>query len=191
MKIAVAQLNYHIGNFESNTEKIRQSIFKAKGQGVDIVIFAELAISGYPPRDFLEFDDFIRRCEQSIETIAKECTGIAAIVGAPSINPEVEGKHLFNSAWFLADGAIKTIYHKGLLPTYDVFDEYRYFESGPRRACIEWRGLRLGVHLCEDMWNNEEQAPYHLYTANPIDELAVLGIDAPTRMVRDDADAAD
>jgi len=121
VKIAIAQLNYHIGNFESNTSKIKATIAKATKQNIDLVVFAELAICGYPPRDFLEFDDFINHCTQGIESIAKECIDIAAIVGAPCRNTKLKGKNLFNSAYLLAEGKIKSVHHKALLPTYDIF----------------------------------------------------------------------
>ena len=87
MRIALAQINYHIGNFENNFKKIKDTISKAKEQKADLIVFAELAVSGYPPRDFLEFDDFIDRCDSTIEKIAAECNGIAAIVGSPTRNP--------------------------------------------------------------------------------------------------------
>ena len=128
MKIALAQLNYVIGDFEHNVSKIISQINLAKLQGADLVIFAELSVSGYPPRDFLEFDDFIERSYLSIDKIAAECKGIGAIVGAPFRNPSPKGKNLFNSAWLLADGKVQAVTHKSLLQNYDVFDEYRYFE---------------------------------------------------------------
>ena len=120
MKIALAQINYHIGNFERNLEKIKNAIHNAKQQQVDLVIFAELAVSGYPPRDFLEFDDFIERCYNAIESIAAECKDIAVIIGAPSKNPDKKGKPLYNSAFFLSEGKITAICHKSLLPQYKI-----------------------------------------------------------------------
>src|SRR5205823_2429798 len=101
MKIALSQLNYHVGNFEDNTSKIIHSIKRAKKENADLIIFSELAISGYPPLDFLEFDHFVKKCKDSIEVIAKECNGISAIVGSPSVNPILKGKNHFNSAYFL------------------------------------------------------------------------------------------
>lgn len=151
MKIALAQLNYHIGNFEANTAHIRNHIAKAKAEGADIVVFAELSVCGYPPRDFLEFSDFIRRCTEAVETIAADCVDIAAIVGAPAINPRVEGKNLFNAAYFLANGKVQSIHHKALLPTYDVFDEYRYFEPAFDFSCIDFKGQRIALTVCEDL----------------------------------------
>ncbi|MFI5218899.1 MAG: NAD+ synthase, partial [Bacteroidia bacterium] len=168
MKIALSQLNYHIGNFEDNTSKIIDSIRKAKKEDVDLIIFAELAVCGYPPLDFLEFSDFITKCKSSIDKIAAECTGIAAVVGSPSVNPVLKGKNLYNSAYFLEDGKIKNIIHKTLLPTYDVFDEYRYFEPNRKFECIELKGTKIALTICEDLWNEEDDP---LYVFSPMEEL--------------------
>ncbi len=169
MKIALAQLNYHIGNFESNTKKIVDAIHQAKSQGAKIVLFSELAVCGYPPRDFLEFEDFIQKCENAIDEIKSHTAGIAVLVGCPSRNPKIEGKDLFNSAYFLADGEIKKIIHKTLLPTYDVFDENRYFEPNNSFEIVEYKGKKIAVTICEDLWNLGNNNP--LYTICPMDEL--------------------
>jgi len=168
MKIALAQLNYHIGNFNSNTEKIKSCIKKAKIQGADLVVFAELAVCGYPPRDFLEFDDFIIRSNEAVLEIAKSCKGIAAIVGAPTKNPEFQGKDLYNSAYLLVDGKIRDVRHKTLLPNYDIFDEYRYFEPNKKFNIVEYKGEKIALTICEDLWNIGNDP---LYTVNPMDEL--------------------
>ncbi len=168
MKIALAQINYHIGNFENNEKKVIEAIHKAKNSGADIIVFAELAISGYPPRDFLEFDDFINKCDDSVNRIAKECFGIAAIIGAPTKNPQVKGKNLFNSACFLAEGKVIFKHHKSLLPNYDIFDEYRYFEPNTVFNTIDFKGKRLAITICEDIWNIGDDL---LYVGNPMDEL--------------------
>ena len=168
MKVALAQLNYHIGNFESNVSKIKSAILKAKNSGADLVVFAELAVSGYPPRDFLEFDDFIDKCKLAVEDIASHCRGIAAIVGAPTKNPEFQGKDLYNSAYFLADGKVQCIRHKTLLPNYDIFDECRYFEPNRNFNIIEYKGQRIALTICEDLWNLGNNP---LYTVNPMNEL--------------------
>lgn len=168
MKIALAQLNYHIGNFEGNISKIKSSIIKAKEQGADLVVFAELAISGYPPRDFLEFSDFIHTCYSAIENIASECVGIAAIVGSPSINNDGKGKPLYNSAFFLENGKIKQKTNKSLLPNYDIFDEYRYFEPSKSFEIIEFKDQKIALTICEDIW---DVTNLPLYTVNPMEEL--------------------
>ncbi|MBN1337909.1 MAG: NAD+ synthase [Bacteroidales bacterium] len=174
MKIALAQINYHIGNFESNTSRIISAIHEAGEKGAELVVFSELAVSGYPPRDFLEFDDFIHKCLNAIEQIARACINIAAIVGGPSVNPEVKGKNLFNTAFFLADGKVTSMHHKSLLPNYDVFDEYRYFEPASHLQLAEYKGRKIAVTICEDLWNIGDDL---LYRSNPMDELFSLGPD--------------
>ncbi|WP_443944743.1 NAD+ synthase [Pedobacter sp. AW1-32] len=168
MKIALAQLNYHIGNFEANTEKIVAHIKKAKDAGADLVVFAELAICGYPPRDFLEFDEFISLCEKAAQEIAENCADIACIVGLPIRNEVLQGKDLFNAAYFIENGKVKAIAKKALLPTYDVFDEYRYFEPATSFGCIEFKGKKIALTICEDLWNINDNP---LYVSNPMDEL--------------------
>ncbi len=174
MKIALAQLNYHIGNFEQNTQKIIAAIESAQKAGAELVVFAELAICGYPPRDFLEFEDFIRLCEESLQEVAQSCRGIAAIVGGPSRNAKPEGKNLFNSAWFLADGQVKQVVNKSLLPNYDVFDEYRYFEPAFENRIVEYKGLKIALTICEDLWDLKDDP---MYTRNPMDPLVEQGAD--------------
>ncbi|MCC6685277.1 MAG: NAD+ synthase [Bacteroidia bacterium] len=168
MKIALAQLNFHTGNFALNTGKIISCLDKAKKEGADLVVFPELCISGYPPRDFLEFSDFIHLCREQIDYIASCCQGIAAIVGAPSVNPQVEGKDLFNSAFFLCDGKVHSIRNKTLLPTYDVFDEYRYFEPNRSFEIVTYKNTRIALTICEDLWNINHNP---LYITTPMDEL--------------------
>jgi NAD+ synthase (glutamine-hydrolysing) len=169
MKIALAQLNYHIGNFEANTKKIIDAIIEAKSKNADIVLFGELAVCGYPPRDFLEFDDFINRCQISINEITAHTEGIAVVVGCPIKNPKIEGKDLFNAAYFIADKKIIHVTHKTLLPTYDVFDEYRYFEPNEIFECVTYNGKKIAVTICEDIWNVGNENP--LYQTCPMDFL--------------------
>ena len=168
MKIILAQQNYHIGNFELNTQKIIEAIEKAKKQQADLIVFSELSICGYPPRDFLEFTDFIDKCLESIETIKLHADTIGVLVGAPSKNTVAEGKDLFNSAYFLFEKEIKQVVHKTLLPTYDVFDEYRYFEPAYSWNCIDFKGQKIAVTICEDIWNLGNNP---LYRICPMDEL--------------------
>ncbi len=168
MRIAIAQLNYIIGDFTLNTAKIIAAIEKSRLQGAELVVFAELSVCGYPPRDFLEFNDFIQKSYDAITTIATHCKGIAAIVGAPSRNPEPRGKSLYNSAWLLADGIVQALAHKSLLPTYDIFDEYRYFEPNREFNCITYKGVKIALTICEDIWN---LVPDPLYISNPMDVL--------------------
>jgi NAD+ synthase (glutamine-hydrolysing) len=169
MKIALAQVNYLIGDFEGNTRKIIECIRKARLQKADLVVFSELSVCGYPPRDFLEFDDFILRSNRQIDIIASECIDIAAIVGAPSVNIAPKGKPLFNSAYFLEDGKVKAIVNKTLLPNYDIFDEYRYFEPNRSFNIVVFQGLKIALTICEDIWNVSDDP---LYIISPMEELA-------------------
>lgn len=168
MKIALAQLNYHIGNFEANTKKIIDHIKLAEDKGADLVVFAELAICGYPPRDFLEFDEFISLCEEAAQQIATHCNHIACIVGLPVKNNSLQGKDLHNAAYFIENGQVKAIAKKALLPTYDIFDEYRYFEPSTSFSCIDFKGKKIALTICEDLWNINDNP---LYVSNPMDEL--------------------
>lgn len=174
MRIALAQLNFIIGDFDLNTSKIIETIEKCRQQGADLVVFAELSVCGYPPRDFLEFDDFIMKSYKAVDAIASHCIGIAAIVGAPSRNPDIKGKNLFNSAWLLAEGKVEALAHKALLPTYDIFDEYRYFEPNRTFDCLTYKGIKIALTICEDIWN---LAPDPLYISNPMDILALQSPD--------------
>jgi NAD+ synthase (glutamine-hydrolysing) len=168
MKIALAQLNYHIGNFEQNTKHIITHIDLAKEKGADLVVFSELAICGYSPNDFLEFPDFITLCEEAAQTIAAHCVGIACILGLPIKNEVLEGKDLYNAAYFIEDGKVKVVTKKALLPTYDVFDEYRYFEPNNQFECIVFKGKKIALTICEDLWNIDEDP---LYVSCPMDTL--------------------
>jgi len=168
MKIVLAQQNYHIGNFELNTEKIISGIQEAISMGADLVVFSELCVCGYPPRDFLEFEDFIAKCYAAIDTIKAYTDRIAVIVGAPARNPQREGKDLFNAAWFLHEQEVKHVVHKTLLPTYDVFDEYRYFEPAYEWNVIPFKGKKLALTICEDIWNLGDNP---LYRICPMDQL--------------------
>jgi len=168
MKVGLAQLNYHIGNFESNTTKIIDHINIARNNGADLVVFAELCVCGYPSRDFLEFDEFIELCETSAQKIAAACTGIACIIGLPTPNYRAEGKDLNNSAYFIENGKVKAVSSKALLPNYDIFDEYRYFEPCTEFNCIDFKGHRIALTICEDLWNTIENP---LYVTRPMDIL--------------------
>ena len=168
MKIFIAQQNYHIGNFEHNTQKIIAAIGRAKAQGADLVLLSELCICGYPPRDFLEFNDFVRQSYESIDAIKAHTQGIGVLVGAPAHNPRKEGKDLFNAAFLLYNGEVVGEVHKTLLPTYDVFDENRYFEPAFNWNVLEFKGKKLAVTICEDIWNLGDNP---LYRHSPMEEL--------------------
>lgn len=170
MKIALAQFNYHVGNLSSNIAKIKGGIIRAKNEGADLVVFAELSLCGYPPKDLLQHNGFITACETAVSEIAKECIEIAAIVGAPTRNTE-NGKPLYNSALLLADGKIIKQINKTLLPFYDVFDEYRYFEPATEHSIIEYKDYKIALTICEDIWN---EAPFNKnsrYKQSPLKNL--------------------
>jgi len=168
MKIFLAQQNYHIGNFEQNAAKIIGGIKMAKEAGADLVMFSELCTCGYPPRDFLEFNDFVRQCYATLDIIKEHADDIGVLVGSPAYNPQREGKDLFNAAFLLHEKQIKAEIHKTLLPNYDVFDEYRYFEPAYEWKCIEFKGKKLAVTICEDIWNLGDNP---LYRITPMEML--------------------
>jgi len=168
MKISIAQQNYHIGNFEANTEKILCAIELAKKEGADLILFSEMSVCGYPARDFVEFEDFIDKCYESIDTIRKAADTIGVLIGSPAHNPGKKGKDLFNAAFFLYEQKIVAEIHKTLLPTYDVFDENRYFEAANSWQVIPFKGKKLAVTICEDIWNLGDNP---LYKICPMDEL--------------------
>jgi NAD+ synthase (glutamine-hydrolysing) len=168
MKIFLAQQNYHIGNFEYNTQKIIQAIETAKAAGGDLILFSEMSICGYPARDFVEFNDFISKCEASIEQIKAHADTIGVLIGSPAKNLYQKGKGLFNAAYFLYEKEIKAEIHKTLLPTYDVFDEYRYFEPAFEWNVVNFKGKKLAITICEDIWNLGDNP---LYRICPMDHL--------------------
>ena len=168
MKIILAQQNYHIGNFESNTQKIIAAIEEGKKQHADLMVFSELCICGYPPLDLLDFTNFIEKCNESIDMIRSHTQGIGVLIGTPSVNEKKEGKNLFNSAYLLYNNTIVDVVHKSLLPTYDVFDEYRYFEPAYAWHTMMFNGKKLAVTICEDIWNLGDNP---LYRICPMDAL--------------------
>ena len=155
MRITIAQLNYHIGNFSRNKELICNAINKAKDEKSDLIIFSELCISGYPPLDLLDRLDFIEKCNHAVMEIAEKCKGITAIVGSPTLNNRPEGKKLFNSALVLSEGKIIFSVNKALLPTYDIFDEYRYFEPEKSFSVFSFKGIKIAITVCEDLWDEQ------------------------------------
>lgn len=168
MKISIAQVNVHVGNFSANLQKFQEEIEKAKTEKSDLIVFPELAICGYPPRDFLDYKHFIEQCKVCVDQLAQASHDIAIIIGAPSFNELKEGKALYNSAYVLNDGKIQSVVHKTLLPTYDIFDEYRYFEPNHLFNCIELKGKKIALTICEDLWNIDS---HKLYKTSPMDEL--------------------
>ena len=176
MKVAFAQLNYTIGNFEGNSAKIIANIGKAKNEGADLVIFSELSVTGYYPHDLLEKKEFIKKAENAVLKIAENCIGIAAIIGSPRINENSRGKKLYNSAFFINEGKIQHIQNKTLLPTYDIFDEYRHFEPNRDFNIVEFKGEKIAITICEDLWDElptaNEFGKDKLYQISPMEELS-------------------
>jgi len=175
MKIAIAQLNFHIANLESNLNKMLEAVRDAEGKGADLIVFSELSICGYPPLDLLEHKEFVDECINTVDKLASYSKQIGIVVGGPSVNPNVKGKKLFNTAFFLADGKIVQKVHKTLLPTYDIFDEYRYFEPNTNFELVSYKGKRIALTICEDLWDDQPLenafARTKLYTRSPMEEL--------------------
>ncbi len=171
MKIALVQINPHIGNFNHNCGKIAQAADRARSEGCELVIFPEMAISGYPPQDLLERPSFIADHEQALSQLIKKIKGIGVIVGAITKNTEKTGKPLCNSCLLFENGMVLARAHKQLLPSYDVFDEARYFEPGGPAVPVHYKGLNIIMTICEDIWNDKDVSPRQLYTLDPITEL--------------------
>lgn len=176
MKIALAQLNFIVNHFEYNKGKMVNAIERAKKSGVDLIVFSELSICGYPSHDLLDREDFVLKCIASITEVSKFCIGITAIVGGPSLNSNPKGKMLYNSAYVLGNGKVLSIHNKTLLPTYDVFDEYRYFEPNNEFNTIVVKGKRIAVTICEDLWDDQPVsssfAKSRLYKTSPMERLS-------------------
>jgi NAD+ synthase (glutamine-hydrolysing) len=175
MKIALSQLNFIIGNFEYNFKKITDCIKRAKVEKAELIVFSELAICGYPPHDLLEQKAFVEKCQFWIEEVTALCNGIAVIIGGPSLNPNPQGKILYNTAFFLSDKKVQSLHHKALLPTYDIFDEYRYFEPGTEFKVVNFKGKKIAITICEDLWDDPPvETPFgrnRLYNISPIEKL--------------------
>ncbi|MBI4212384.1 MAG: NAD+ synthase [Deltaproteobacteria bacterium] len=177
MKIAILQINTTVGDFKGNEKKILDGISWAEGQGAEMAIFPELAICGYPPRDLLERPSFIDRNIETLERIAARVTGIAAVIGFVSRNPYAVGRGLYNSAAIVHDGRVQFVQHKSLLPEYDVFDEARYFEPAHAQGVHTYKGLNIGLSICEDMWSAYLVGGRRIYQRDPIEQCVREGAD--------------
>lgn len=166
MKIALAQLNFHIGNIGANLNKIRSTAIRAQNESADIVVFSELAVCGYPPLDLLQFKAFIGSTENGINELAAIAERIAIVIGAPIINTTTNGNGLLNAALVLQKGKILMAAPKSLLPNYDVFDERRYFEPVQNNHCIVIAGKKILLTVCEDLWYDSEKKNY---PSNPLE----------------------
>jgi NAD+ synthase (glutamine-hydrolysing) len=177
MRVILAQINPIIGDLKGNKEKILKAIYDCKDQSADIVLFPELVLCGYPPEDLLLLPSFINEVEIALQDILKATDGITAVIGTVRRNLESTGKPLFNTAAILSNQKIEGFQDKILLPTYDVFDERRYFEPGRNQRIWEVKGKKIAVTICEDIWQHTEykmEFSNSRYHQNPIDELKVL-----------------
>ncbi|NNJ55000.1 MAG: NAD+ synthase, partial [Bacteroidia bacterium] len=177
MQIALSQLNFIIGDIEGNTLKIIGDISRARKENADLIVFSELAVCGYPPKDLLDYPSFIHRCEEALETIKEASEGIGVLVGSPCWSNLEKGKLLYNSAFFFHNKKLLARIDKTLLPTYDIFDEYRYFEPNTEFKCVDFKGEKLAITICEDLWNLDK---IKYYKTTPMDELVKQN---PTLMV--------
>ncbi len=175
MKIALAQINPTVGDFEGNLRSIRDNIAKARAMGANLCVFPEMCITGYPSHDLLERAAYIDRNLEAVNALAREVRDIAVIVGFVSRNTNGVGKELHNSAALIKDGKIVSTHSKMLLPTYDVFDERRYFEPATEVHTAELDGRKLGMTICEDIWNDPDFWPKRLYDRDPVAELIEKG----------------
>ena len=181
MKIAIAQLNPTIGDIFGNSNLILEAAKKATVEGANLLLTPELSLIGYPPRDLLINPSFIAAAGAQLQQLAQDLPpDLAVVVGTAVPNADgvkLGGKSLFNSAILLQNGAVKQVFHKRLLPTYDVFDEDRYFEPGENSNYFTIGELKIGVTICEDLWNNEEFWGKRSYAGDPVSDLAKLGVD--------------
>jgi NAD+ synthase (glutamine-hydrolysing) len=169
MKISLSQQNYILGDFTHNTDKIIVDIERAVTDKSDLIVFSELCLTGYPPTDFFYFDHYYQQIEKCLKRLYPLSQKIGILVGAPRRNTVPEGKDYFNSAFLIYQGKVQAMVDKTLLPTYDIFDEYRYFEPNKVFNCIDFKGKKLAITICEDIWDINMTNP--LYQKSPMEEL--------------------
>ena len=177
MKIALAQINTTVGDVSGNRDRVFQAMEKATASDANIAIFPELCLTGYPPRDLLGLHGFVESNLSALREIALRTGRMGVVIGFVDRNPKKEGRDFYNSAAFLAEGKIQAVVHKTLLPTYDVFDEDRYFERAKNVQLVNFNGYSLGLSICEDAWNSKDFWTKPLYSTNPIRNLAEKGAD--------------
>jgi NAD+ synthase (glutamine-hydrolysing) len=177
MKIALVQINPVIGDFKRQFQTIVAESEAAKSAGCELVIFPELSLCGYPPRDLLEQPDFIQANRNCLEQLVQTIRGIGVIVGMVETNPDEVGNFLYNSAVLFEDGRILQRIDKQLLPSYDVFDERRHFEPGPPNRPFTYHGQRIGLTICEDAWNDKDVFKRRRYAVDPVQQLVAEGVD--------------
>lgn len=175
MKIALGQINPTVGDFAGNAAKIIEFSRRAKAEGAGLVLFPELSVCGYPPRDLVERSSFVKHNRESVERIAAETAGIAVICGLVTPADSETGKTVMNSAALLMDGKVAFIQSKMLLPTYDVFDEMRNFAPAKSQQLFPFCGNRMALTICEDAWNDKQFWSRRLYTVDPVEALIQAG----------------
>lgn len=172
MRILVGQINPTIGDLKKNTERIIQTIEYGQSQNCDLVIFPEMALTGYPPEDFILLPHFMDSVEEQLKIIVQSTKEIAAIVGLPRISKEKQGKNLYNSAALISNQHIEGYADKILLPTYDIFDERRYFEPGKEVKIWDLKGKKIAITICEDIWEHAKHLTHSHYQRDPILEIS-------------------
>lgn len=180
MKIALAQINTVVGDFAGNAQKVRAFTRRARDAGADLVVFPEQTLCGYPAKDHLDAPGFLAAARRTLDELVQPADwnrGIAVVVGFPEADPAGGGPGLHNSAAFIEEGAIRAVGRKTLLPFYDVFDEPRYFTAADRVTVVPFRGLNLGLSVCEDIWNNPRLPGRRRYPRDPISEMVSMGAD--------------
>lgn len=180
MKIALAQINTTVGALEANTQTVIEKMQAAAEAGAELILFPELSLTGYPPLDLLDRPRFIDKnlaCLDKIVAASQDLNGLTTIVGFVDKNRTRQGKQLHNAAAVIQDGKIISVHYKSLLPTYDVFDEERYFEPAEQVFTTEIAGLRMGVSICEDLWNDLDFWSRQIYLKDPIAELNQQGME--------------
>ena len=175
MKVLIAQINTTVGDVEGNEERIRRAYLRGVEAGVDLVMVPELAITGYPPRDLLLKKGFVKQNLEALDRLARGTKETGLLIGYVGRNEKLPGREVTNSAALLVKGKIAATRTKTLLPTYDVFDEDRYFEPATANEPVELGGTALGVTICEDVWNDEDFWRDRRYRRNPAVELAHAG----------------
>jgi NAD+ synthetase len=177
MNIGILQLNFTVGDFKGNSEKLVSAYERAVREGAELCVGSELGLCGYPPRDLLNRRDFVESHERALREVAKRVGKVPLLIGGIEKTNQKAGRPLYNTAFLVEKGKIRAVARKILLPTYDVFDEDRYFEAGDKVGSVRIAGKRVGVTICEDIWNDEDLWPERRYRIDPVRELAKKGMD--------------
>ncbi|MBI3831586.1 MAG: NAD+ synthase [Planctomycetes bacterium] len=177
MKVALAQINPTIGDFNGNVERIVRAAIDARSEGSQLTVFSEMCLTGYPPRDLLEKPSFLDAQDRALDRLKKALKGLPSIVGCVTRRFDGVGNLLYNSCAMIVDGDVLAVGRKCLLPSYDVFDEDRYFEPAEKPTVVEFRGLRFGLTICEDVWNDKDFWQHRMYEKDPVEDVVNAGAD--------------